>query len=299
MPFPRLIRRLLCPRNPTATENPGAFDAEVISNRGWRQWSCVRPADIPAVLDETASRGAGKVADGTRLLVVTQSCDLLHETLEDEPFVDLYGCEPLDPEQAPRGDLTAAQNPRSLMIELSVDGEAKWFRIDAKGRALVPRHRLCAISPDPSVQVEDRAVTILQRWLINRFVRTALPDAFNARAQKVYGKSRDALKKRGVSFIGLYIRVTPNTELPEGQSYTVDFVGLVEESLGLDQRAEIDRLLGKIAKNYRETDGIEECDYQVMGHEEASYSLLRTHRRFSLDYLSLRKKPGGELPPST
>lgn len=266
--------------------------------RGWRQWSCVASTHIPWVLKGALPLASAPCTDdGPRLLAVTQSCDLVHHDYENEPFVETFLCEPLGPDHQPDGNLTAGKNPRSLLVQLSVEGNDHWFRLCSNGRALVPRHRLATIDPDPSVVVTDTAVRILQRWIINRTIRAAFPDAFNDRTQKARNKMESRLKKGGAPLLGLYINLSSWEELPSNQAYAVDFVGLVDKKLELEQRKTIDRLLGDIALAYESADGIASCDYQVKDEDEVYLNLLSTHRAFPLDFLSLSNKPGGELPP--
>lgn len=297
MPFQRLIRRLFGTRVPPTTQDQGLPGAESIKRRGWRQWSCVASTDIPWVVGAAPHGASGYRADGARLVVVTQSCDLVHESYENEPVVETFLCEPLGRDYTPDGNLTAGKNPRSLLIQFSVEGANYWFRLRSNGRALVPRHRLATIDPDPSVVVTDPAVRTLQRWILNRVVRAAFPDAFNDRTQKARSKLESRLKKGGASLLGLYINLSSWDELPGDQAYAVDFVGLVDEGLDLVHREAIDRLLGEVALAYEKTDGIANCEYRVQDEEQASMSLLRTHRVFPLDFLSLGDKPGGDLPP--
>jgi hypothetical protein len=230
-------------------------------------------------------------------LVVTQSCDLVHPDYGNEPVVEIFRCESLGPDYQPDGNLTAGKNPRSLLVRLSIAGIDSWFQLRSNGRALVPRHRLATIDPDASVVVTDAAVRILQRWILNRTIRTAFPDAFNERTQKVRSKLESRLKKGGASLLGLYIKLSSWDELPRDQGYAVDFVGLVDEGLDREHRKRIERLLGEVARAFEETDGIASCDYQVQDEEQASLNLLRTHRLFPLDFLSLGDKSGGDLPP--
>ncbi len=299
MLFLRLIRRLLCPQDspPPTPEVQVLPDPEAIRQRGWRQWSCVASADVPRVLAGVSLRAAGTVGNGARLLVVTQSCDLVHESYENEPMVEVFLCEDLGAEHLPDGNLTAGKNPRSLQVELQVKGEPHWIVLCSHGRTLLPRHRLANIAPDPTVVVSDQAVRILQRWIVNRTVRAAFPDAFNARTRKAQGRLEARLKKGGAALLGLYVNLTPWDEVAEGQSYKIDFVGLVSEGLDWESRQDLERLLGEVAKAYAACDGIAGCDYRVLDEEEAPMGLLGTHRLFPLDFLSLRERPGGALPP--
>jgi len=132
---------------------------------------------------------------------------------------------------------------------------------------------------------------------MNRVVRTAFPDAFNDRTKKGLAKLEKRLKNHGGLLLGLYVNITPWDELADDDTYDVDFVGIVDESLAMDQRTALEKVLGEIASAYKSEAGIGGCDYRIEDEGEASLSLLRTHRLFPLDYLSLRDKPGGELPP--
>ena len=297
MPFLRLVRKLLCAE--TADVDDEQADPKAIKERGWRQWCCLHPADLPAVLRGTglaaSSSGFGEDA---RLLVVSQSCDLVHLSYEAEPVAEAYVCEPLGLGSEPDNNRTAGKNPRELHLPLSLDGEERWHRIQSGGRVLFPRHRLARIDPDLALSVPEPSIRILQRWLVNRVVRTAFPDIFNVRTEKALGKLEKRLKKHGGPLLGLYVNIKPWEELADDESYDVDFVGIVGENLALDQRTALEKVLGEIAAAYGGEAGIGCCDYRVEDEGEASLSLLNTHRSFPLDYLSLRDKPGGELPPS-
>jgi len=298
MRFLQRIRRLLCSEPEVPPDEFEQRHPDAIKQRGWQQWSFVRSVDLPLALQSTALTPALASPDtDVRLLIVSQSCDLVHHSYESEPFAEAYLCEALAPDEPENGNLTAGKNPRELLVPFTLDGEARPHRLHSKGHVLLPRHRLAAIGPDSSLVVPPSSVRILQRCLINRVVRAAFPDGFNDRTGKALKKLEDRLKKRGASLLGLYVNVTPWDELPKDKSYDVEFVGLVDEDIPHEQRQAVEKVLGEIAAAYSETEGIGICDYQVWDENEASMSLLRTHRLFPLDYLSLRSKPGGDLPP--
>jgi len=296
MPFLRLVRKLLCAETVDADDEQA--DPKAIKGRGWRQWSCVSTADLPVVLRGTAlAASLPGLAEGARLLVVSQSCDLVHHCYAAEPAAEAYVCEPLGPGFEPDGNRTAGKNPRELHLALILEDNDRWYRIRSSGRVLFPRRRLARIDPDPTLSAPEASIRILQRWVMNRVVRTAFPDAFNDRTEKALAKLEKRLKRHGGPLLGLYVNVTPWEELADDESYDVDFVGIVDENLALDQRTALEKVLGEIAAAYEAEVGIECCDYRIEDEGEAALSLLRTHRLFPLDYFSLRDKPGGELPP--
>lgn len=298
MPFLHRIRKLLCPKATVAVEEQQPGEPASIKGRGWRQWSFVGPTDMQAVLRGT-SLGAGspELGKDARLLVVSQSCDLVHLCYASEPVAEVYLCEPLAPDAQPNGNYTAGKNPRELHVPFASDGTEHWYRIHSNGRVLLPRHALAGIDPDPALAVPEPSVRVLQRWIVNRIVRTAFPDAFNHRTRKARCKLEDRLKKAGTHLLGLYVSLNSWDELGDDEVYEIDFVGLVAEGLAEGERRALVKAFGEIAAAYENSEGVSVLDYRVQDEEEASMSLLRTHRLFPLDYLSLRDSPGGELPP--
>lgn len=297
MPFLHLIRKLFCPKGTVAVEEQEPGEPASIKQRGWRQWSLISTPDVQPVLRGTSvGAGSPELAKDARLLVVSQSCDLLHPCYASEPVAEAYLCEPLAPDTKPDGNLTAGKSPRELHVPFASEGTEHWFRIHANGRVLLPRHVLAGIDPDPSLVVPAPSVRVLQRWIINRVVRTAFPDAFNERTRRARGKLEERLKKAGTHLLGLYVGLSSWNELGDDEVYEIDFVGLVDEGLAEGERQALLNALGEIAAVYQQSDGVSVLDHRVEGEEEASISLLRTHRLFPLDYLSLRDSPGGELP---
>lgn len=299
MPLLQRIRKLLCAEPEVIAQVPEQWTPDSIKQRGWLQWSFIGQNDLPFVLKSTALERSQASSDlGTRMLIVSQSCDLVHHSYAAEPFAEAYLCAPLPVDAAQDGNLTAGKNPRELQVPFMANGEECWYRLHSSGRVLLPRQRLAAIDPDPKLLLSSTSVRILQRWIINRIVRAAFPDVFNERTRKALTKLEGQLKKKGTSLLGLCVNVTPWEELPEEKAYLVDFVGLVDEELDLQQRQALEQILGGIASAYSACEGVEVCDHQILDEDEASMSLQRTHRLFPLDYLSLRPKPGGDLPPT-
>ena len=268
-----------------------------IQQRGWRQWSFVGTADIEAVRAHGCCGLDTDPPDGARLLVVAQDCDLVHHSYANEPTVDAYLCVPLGAAESVDGSLTAAKNPRSLLLGAFVDAEPQWFRVQASGKVVFPRQLLESLTPDPSIYLTEDSIAILERWLVNRIVRTAFPAAFNQRTGEARKTMEKLLKIGGEKLFGIYINLRPWSDLPTDQRYTLDLIGLVPEDLDLGERQALEGLLGTIAVAFERAEGIESCDYRVLDESELTLSLLRTHRPFPLDFLSLSGTGGGELPP--
>jgi hypothetical protein len=268
-----------------------------IEQRGWRQWSFVGTADIEAVRAHGCCGLDIDPPDGARLLIVTQDCDLVHHSYANEPSVDAYQCEPLAADETVDGSLTAAKNPRSLLLQARLNAEVQWLRLQASGKVLFSRKVLESLTPDLSIRLSEDSIAILERWLINRIVRTAFPSAFNQRTNNARKALEKLLKKGGERLLGLYIDLKPWDELPGDQGYAVDLIGLVDETLDFGQRAEVEKLVSQIASAFQQADGVDSCDFRVLDEGDFPISVLRTHQLFPLDFMSLGGRPGGELPP--
>ena len=269
----------------------------LIERQGWRQWSLVKAVDVPAIREGAFDCFGVALGADARLIVITQDCDLVHASYVSEPACEAYLCEPLEPDETVNGNLTAAKNPRILIVLFRVDGHDRPFRIQANGKIIFRRQRLETLPPDLSIAVPAESVPILQRWLLNRIVRTAFPGTFNDRTQAARQKMAKLLKKGGEKLVGLYIGLSPWEELPPDQNYVVGLIGLVGDDLDFEQRIQLESRLGEIAVGFNQARGIESCDYQVRSESEFTLDLLRTYKLFPLDYLSLSGKPGGETPP--
>lgn len=272
-------------------------DASPIERRGWSQWSFVGLVELETVRSQG---GYGLDADppaGSRLLVVTQDCDLVHHSYANEPHVEAYLCVPLGVTESVDGTLTAAKNPRSLLLQAQVNTESQWFRVQASGRVLFPRQLLESLTPDSSISLGEVSIAILQRWLVNRIVRTAFPAAFNQRTAAARKTMEKLLKTSGEKLLGIYINLNPWAELSLDQRYGLDLIGLVPEELDFAEREALEALLGKVAAGFEREGGVEACDYRVLDETEFTFSQLRSHRYFPLDFLSLSGGAGSELPP--
>ena len=129
MPFLRLVRKLL--RAETVDADDEQADPKAIKDRGWQQWSCVRNADLSVVLRGTAlAASLPGLAECARLLVVSQSCDLVHHCYAAEPAAEAYVCEPLGPGSGPDGNRTAGKTIRwnHWAVLPTCHSGGRWFR---------------------------------------------------------------------------------------------------------------------------------------------------------------------------
>jgi len=70
-------------------------EASSIEQRGWRQWSFVAAVDVAVVREQGWMAAGADPAEAARVLIVTQDCDLVHDSYANEPTVDAYFCSPV------------------------------------------------------------------------------------------------------------------------------------------------------------------------------------------------------------
>jgi hypothetical protein len=100
-------------------------------------------------------------------------------------------------------------------------GMSDMYEVQAISRISMPRETLAEYDPDPTLTLDDATARTLPQWLAKRYVRTALPDAFNERIRSAQTKIRDALKKDGDLVEAIFLTVLPNDELAESESYSL------------------------------------------------------------------------------
>ena len=123
MSFLRRIRKLLCPDVESFAKDAEQGHPDSIKQRGWLQWSCVGSADLPSTLRSTAlDLELASLSTDVRLLIVSQSCDLVHHSYESEPFAEAYLCEALAVEE-PENGIHPARIPSmiKLLKDIAVD----------------------------------------------------------------------------------------------------------------------------------------------------------------------------------
>lgn len=114
--------------------------------------------------------------ESTCVVVVSHACDLVNDSLQLEPNVEvIVGCvlnRPID------GNFSWAKSPRTLHIELTRDGEVVPIELVATFKSLVSKETLAAFVPDTAWSMSGQSLSTLRSWLAVRYNRVAFPDPF-------------------------------------------------------------------------------------------------------------------------
>jgi len=219
-------------------------------------------------------------------IVVTQSCDLTHPSIEAEPYVELIVGHMTERanDQERRGNFTHAKSSRLLCLEAhSNHRDSKWFEFSCHDRVQIDRSELANKQPHPDQFLLDGDIETLAIWLSQRYRRAALPDDFNKLVPPSDKKIKKEQKRLSPHISSIYFNLIPDRDLEADERYQINLVATIPEDKleHLESaRESFDSLIEKFEKA-----GIE-VDARLLREKEVSIHALRRMKRFPLDHLS-------------
>lgn len=160
-------------------------------------------------------------------IVLTQSCDLLHENFEAEPYVELAVASAI-PETEKK--YINARHPR--VLDFSISGAQGGYRTTAADLLTIPREALALGAPSNRLSIGKTDFFTLQEWRVNRFLRVARPDSFNDALSMQRKKLAKWVDRANDIVEEIRFRFDPPGELAAGQRYQVQFYLLAGGSPG-------------------------------------------------------------------
>jgi hypothetical protein len=225
---------------------------------------------------------------------LTQDCDILHDSYEAEPDIEIHIAKPSDVED---GNLQHAKNPRRL--QLSVD--QKLFEINIHDRVIVPRNCLLNHLPE-KIRLDDTQIRTIINWTANRYLRSAFPDAFNERlyaAKRQLKNIETALKREGALVTNIFLLVDPVEEINPSGKFRVIIRLTVKDDIydqtELEERAVV--LAETVGSEFRKIEGIEVENYELVPESEFSLADSRVMLRWNYDHLSYRSGNSDDAGP--
>jgi hypothetical protein len=261
--------------------------SRAIGTQGSRQGSLLCREDGRALAIELGYEGGGKPV----AIVVSQSCDLTHADLASEPYAEVIVGQWTDTRSV---ELLYGKHPRCLHLPVQCqEGDEQTLTLAPWHRMQFPRERLAERVPDLEYFLLRTDLQVLTTWLAQRYVRGALPDAFNdllTRKRKKWEKLR---KRLSGHVSGLFIELNPSGELEAGQRYSVNLLALVpvaQKASLEDARDTVNRLAELMVGLGMEVQAVAKAE------DDVSYAVVRRMTRFPIEYLSLRGDPVDPLP---
>ena len=256
-----------------------------IRKNGWRQ-GAIFPV---AAMSAPEFMQIHRPEDDALYITISQSCDILHWSLENEPVVEVLRAYPVESGQS---DLEKGRHPRSyrLLVHKKSDESQHWYETNIRERYSISR-RVCArYSSDQDMCITTAEISNLARWLASRYTRPALPDAFNARINKGRTKIRKILQKHSEQdktipsdfLSNLFLNVT-DKELPEHEFYEVSLLGTMKLSDYENQeiRDKTNEVVRSIAAEMALCHNIIANDL-CRSEQQVSLHMLRDYRKYSI-----------------
>jgi hypothetical protein len=246
----------------------------------WQQGSLV-PHEIFAL---AAPAGTEQLSEDDVVIVLSQSCDVVCDSAESEPFLDVLVGRAI---QDLVGNNTFGKNPRVIDFEIVAEGRARKVRCHDAERLRLDRKVLQGAVP--ADRLAPSLTAMLANWTGRRYTRPALPDSFNRRRKPAANRVSKIAAQYALDVAAFYVVLNTERDLPEGEAYRVILIGTVMSDIAGDE-ARFGRAVEAVAKLAKalQCDGIEVIEAVAKSEDDVSLSDLRNMIRLELDYVSVR-----------
>lgn len=251
---------------------------EKLTPLGWVQGSLI------------AGSSLGEAFTHDFYLIVSQTCDILQSKVEVEPSVELLGLTEISGDKMIE-ELKNGRNPREIHFEIYMDGIARWVHASVHEICHLDRSLLVGREPEKRVSIGKNALADLIRWRADRYLRPAFPDDFDRLLK--HRKNHSKLKKwitAEKQLIGeIRVLIDPFCELPEGESYVIDFLLIIDPKVFIDPtfREKLQTLCKKIEECYEEAPDLSELTCRFLPMDRVTLYEVRNYLRWSPhDHLS-------------
>ena len=231
--------------------------------------------------------------DGVIAIVVSQSCDVLHHCLNNEPTVEVLPASRIAKQD---NAFIHRRHPRRLHFPIIQNNGPVWFEASIRHRHCIDRRVLAEHSPDQGLQIHPDDVKTISLWIASRYLRHAFPDNFVKRIDR--NMIRKLLKQEKSAYLsGIYLCLSSHDELPDDEPYEVEIVGTITaDDFGDTGKRESALELVNAVASAMQKDGKVEVDYECLSEQEMTVHDLRSFSRMSdFDDLSYGDDPPVEL----
>lgn len=235
---------------------------EKIAGQGWGAGAVV-PYDMIPLLEPSLIHPGGQtvtVSENDWIVVVSQTCDVVAQKIEAEPFVEMLHCRPIPKLRRQYKEL---RSTRTLDFKPNRDThDAVVLTAHAVAdRYLVPRELMCDHSSDRVRHLTPIATTRVLSWYALRYARPAWPDAFVKRIRQASEMLEVALEplKDDIAEVRISIREKYD-ELQDGEVYHVAIFFVVDEAIwegDVDGRDAIHKAFAKFVSAINKCGGIQ------------------------------------------
>lgn len=243
---------------------------------------------VPALRILEGLPDGSPAGDDDYAMVVSQSCDLVHHDLGNEPSAVILMLKSIG---SGKPELMHGRNPRLLHFQ-SLDG--RWFEAWAWNQVTIPRDHLAEMDATAGVELSPKVLRGVLDWLAKRFTRIAFPDAFNEALKPKSGAIAKLLKNNHELFSDILLFISPFDELAEGQHYTLACYLLMaaEKHDNLAKLPDARTVAAKLEKLIKDC-GIEVMECSPVSETTLTVAELNELVRWDFDHLTHKASAGG------
>lgn len=204
-----------------------------LENSGWRQGSVV--PSTPTIVQELQILPFAEfdhLPECHWLLIASQDCDVVCDSLDVEPAVEVLIAEPIERMRTAYRD---GRHPRELHLMLTgPSGEEQAVRVHVRNRAMFRRTLLADQAPEDGYSVATQYIEQISGLLAGRYSRIAYPTAFDARTQRARQQLAKVLDRYSEQVVDIYFTVVPaDEELPRSDSYRLLVYAVLKDEIVL------------------------------------------------------------------
>ena len=126
-----------------------------------------------------------QVADDSLHILVSQDCDIAHQSYDVEPFIEFLIATRRRAADEDKG-LQWGKHPRRFQFSMQHQGIVALYEINVNNRYRAPREML--LGGLPKGRLNAKLTEAICRWVAKRYTRPAFPDEFNRRSRTARDK---------------------------------------------------------------------------------------------------------------
>lgn len=205
---------------------------EQLLAQGWRGGSVFHPNEHASI---AAAIGRPSIPESAWIVVLSQTCDVVAHTLEQEPFVEILICSPV---AKLRSQFKNRKSTRRIDFRPNRDTHPD---VALTAHATADRYHLSRDKLSGAALDEDRclsnvAFSRLSSWYALRYTRPAWPDAFVRRVATAREALIAAIDTLGDDITEIRVNINPvDVELPDHEPYSVSIFFVVDEEAWLSE----------------------------------------------------------------
>jgi len=259
---------------------------------GWKQ-------GILLVSDDELLKGNAnyEMPNDTRLLIISQTCDLIQGSFENEPYFEVLCLHPL--KQAPNGGYRGGKNSRRIefSFDLTEDSVNYWYALPYE-RHLINRKLLLNKLKPSSLFLDEQTLKMILCWLSRRYTRTAFPESFvnriNTRKKQVGGK----FSHLNSHISNMYVRIYPFTELENYNQYDMEIMLVMdaEKFDNVEQYEQCKNIKNQLEHQLNQCNGINVLDISIDSTASITIEDLKGYLEWDYSYLSFRDPNDAAAP---